>query len=58
MLIVSPLLIGGSRALKTTIIKPVLVVVAIVVGMPIATRTTPVMTEVGVVLILGKIGQR
>ena len=58
MLIVSLLLIGGSRALKTTIIKLVLVVVAIVVGMPIATRTTYVMTEVGVVLILGKIGRR
>jgi len=38
-------------------IKPVLVAVAVVVGTPIATRTTSVTTEIGVVLILGKMSR-
>jgi len=53
---VALLLVGVSRPLKTTKIKPVLVAAVVVVGMPPATKMTSVMAKARVVLILGKVG--
>jgi hypothetical protein len=47
--------VHGSRGMKTTKIKHVLAAVLVVVGAPVATRTTSVTAKIGVVLLLGKI---
>jgi len=51
--------VPGSRGMKTTKIRHVLAAVLVVVGAPVATRTTSVTAKIEVVLLLGKmsIGQ-
>jgi hypothetical protein len=57
LLPVALLLVGGSRGMKAMKIRPVLVAMAVAVGMLVATRTTFVTVEVGAVLILGKMSR-
>jgi hypothetical protein len=52
------LLVRGSRGMRTTEIRPVLAVVPVAVGVPVATRTTSVMAKIGVGLLLGKMSIR
>jgi hypothetical protein len=50
--------VGRSRGIEATVVKLVLVVVAVAVGTPVATRTAPVTVEIGVVLRCGKVSRR
>jgi len=58
LLLVNLPLAERSRRMKAMVIKPVFVVVMVVVGTPLAMRTTPIMTEIGVVLRNGKVSIR
>ena len=58
LLLVTLPLFGKSRGIEVTVVKLVLVVVAVAVGMLVATRTTHVMVEIGVVLRCGKGSRR
>jgi len=57
LLPVALLLVGGSRGMKAMKIIPVLVVVAIAIGMLVSTRMTSITVKVGAVLILGKMSR-
>jgi hypothetical protein len=56
LLPVALLPVGGSKALKTTKVRPTLVAMAVVVVMLVAPRITFFMVKVGTAMILGKIG--
>jgi len=58
LLLVALSLVGRSRGIEATVVKLVLVVVAVAVGTPVATRTAPVTVEIGVVLRCGKVSRR
>lgn len=51
-------LVGRSRGMESIVIRPVLVVVIVVVGMLVTTRTSPITTKIGVVLRCGKVSKR
>jgi len=50
--------VGRSRGIEAMVVKLVLVVVVVAVGTSIATRTTPITVEIGVVLRCGKVSRR
>jgi hypothetical protein len=58
MLPVTLLPVSVSRPLKTMKVRPVLVAVAVAIGTQVAMKMTFVTTEVGGIMILGKIGRR
>ena len=47
----------GSRGMRTMKIRHVMVVVPVVIGAPVVTRMTSVMTKIRVVLLLGKVSR-
>jgi hypothetical protein len=54
---VAPVLLPIIWPLVGSRLEPVLVIVAVAVGMPIATRTPPIMTEIWVVMRYSKMGK-
>jgi hypothetical protein len=49
--------VQGSREMRATKIRPVIAVVPVVVGAPIAEGTTSFTAKIGVVLLLGKMSK-
>jgi hypothetical protein len=49
--------VHGSREMRAIKIRPVMAVVPVVVGAPIAEGTTSVTVKIGVVLLLGKMSK-
>jgi hypothetical protein len=49
--------VHGSREMRAIKIRPVMAVVPVVVGAPIAEGTTSVTAKIGVVLLLGKMSK-
>jgi len=46
--------VHGSKGMRATKIRPVMIVVPVVVGALVVARTTSVITKTGVMLLLGK----
>ena len=58
LLIVALPPVSKSRGMEAKVVTLVLVVVVVAVGMLVATRMTPVTTEIGAVLRFGKVSGR